>query len=36
LNERTVRDSYPFPRMDDCLDFFGDAQFFSMLDRNAE
>jgi len=20
LNERTVRDSYPLPRMDDCLD----------------
>jgi len=35
LNERTVRDSYPLPRMDDCLDSLGDAQFFSMLDCNA-
>jgi len=25
LNERAVRDSYPLPRMDDCLDSFGDA-----------
>jgi len=35
LNERTVRDSYPLPRMDDCLDVSGDAQFFSTLDCNA-
>jgi len=35
LNERTVRDTYPLPRMDDCLDSLGDAQFFSMLDSNA-
>jgi len=35
LNERTVRDSYPLPRMDDCLDSLGDAQFFSTLDCNA-
>jgi len=35
LNERTVRDSYPFSRMDDCLDSLGDAQFFSTLDCNA-
>jgi len=32
LNDRTVRDSYPSPRMDDCLDSLGDAQFFSTLD----
>jgi len=35
LNERTVRDSYPSPRMGDCLDSLGDAQFFSTLDCNA-
>ena len=35
LNQRTVRDSYPLPRMDDCLDSLGDAQFFSTLDCNA-
>jgi len=35
LNERTVRDSCPLPRMDDCLDSLGDAQFFSTLDCNA-
>jgi len=35
LNERTVRDSYPLPRMDDCLDSLGDAQFFSTLVCNA-
>jgi len=35
LNERTVRDSYPIPRIDDCLDSLGDAQFFSTLDCNA-
>lgn len=26
LNERTVRDSYPLTRMDDCLDSLGEAQ----------
>jgi len=31
LNERTVRDSYPLPRMDDCFDSLGDAQLFSTL-----
>jgi len=35
LNERRVRDSYPLPRMDDCLDSSGDAHFFSTLDCNA-
>ena len=35
LNERTVKDSYPLPRMDDCLDSLGEAQFFSTLDCNA-
>jgi len=29
LNDRTVRDKYPLPRMDDYLDSLGDARFFS-------
>jgi len=32
LNEMTVRDVYPLPRMDDCIDFLGDAKVFSTLD----
>jgi len=32
LNEVTVRDVYPLPRMDDCIDFLGDAKVFSTLD----
>eukprot|EP00170_Pyropia_yezoensis_P000290 contig_1820_g291 len=35
LNERTVKDSYPLPRMDDCLDSLGEAGIFSTLDCNA-
>ena len=35
LNDRTVRDTYPLPRMDDCLDSLGEAKFFSTLDCNA-
>jgi len=35
LKDRTVRDTYPLPRMDDCLDSLGDARFFSTLDCNA-
>jgi len=35
LNEVTVRDVYPLPRMDDCLDFLGDAKVFSTLDCNS-
>jgi len=35
LNDRTVRDKYPLPRMDDFLDSLGDARFFSTLDCNA-
>ena len=32
LNEVTVWDVYPLPRMDDCIDFLGDAEVFSTLD----
>jgi len=35
LNERTVRDSYSQPRIDDGLQSLGDAQFFYTLDCNA-
>jgi len=35
LNEVTVRDVYPLPRMDDCIDFLGDAKGFSTLDYNS-
>jgi transposase InsO family protein len=35
LNEVTVRDSYPLPRMDDCLDSLGTAQIFTTLDANC-
>jgi len=35
LNKRTVRDSYPLPRMDDCLDSLGDAQFFYTVECTA-
>lgn len=31
----TVKDAYPLPRMDDCIDFLGEATVFSMLDANA-
>jgi len=34
-NEVTVRVVYPLPRMDDCMDFLGDAKVFSMLDCNS-
>jgi len=35
LNEVTVRVVYPLPRMDDCIDFLGDAKVFSTLDCNS-
>jgi len=35
LNEVTVRDVYLIPRMDDCLDFLGDAKVFSTLECNS-
>lgn len=35
LNQVTVKDAYPFSRMDECLEFLGDAQVFSMLDCNV-
>jgi transposase InsO family protein len=35
LNALTVRDSYPLPRMDDCLDSLATANIFSTLDANS-
>jgi len=35
LNAETKHDSYPIPRMEDCIDLLGDARFFSTLDCNA-
>jgi len=35
LNERTGKDVYPIPRMNDCLDSLGDATVFCTLDCNA-
>ena len=34
LNSVTIKDRYPLPRMEDCLDSLGEAQFFSTLDCN--
>jgi len=35
LNTATIRDSYPIPRMDDCIDSLGQARIFSTLDCNS-
>lgn len=35
LNALTIKDSYPLPRMDECLDSLGDATMFSTLDCNS-
>lgn len=35
LNLITKKDSYPLPRMDDCLDSLGSAKWFSSLDANC-
>ena len=35
LNAVTIRDSYPIPRMDECIDSLGDTQVFSTLDCNS-
>jgi len=35
LKELTVKDSYPLPRIDQCLDSLGGAKFFSCLDLQA-
>jgi Reverse transcriptase (RNA-dependent DNA polymerase) len=35
LNNVTVRDSYPLPRMDECIDSLGDARVFCKIDCNS-
>ena len=35
LNAVTIKDSYPLPRMDECIDSLGDANVFSTLDCNS-
>ena len=35
LNAITVRDSYPLPRMDECIDSLGDANIFTTLVCNS-
>lgn len=35
VNELSLRDSYPIPRMDECIDSFGDANIFTTLDANC-
>jgi len=35
LNWMTVKDAFPIPRMDECIDSLGDARRFSTLDCNA-
>jgi len=35
LNLMTVKDAYPIPRMDECIDSIGDARVFSTVDCNA-
>jgi Reverse transcriptase (RNA-dependent DNA polymerase) len=35
LNSITVRDSYPLPRMDECIESLGDAKIFTTLDCNS-
>jgi len=35
LNDVTVKDTYPLPRMDDCIDFLGEASVSSLLDCNS-
>jgi hypothetical protein len=35
LNTITVLDSYPLPRMDECIDSLGEAKIFTTLDCNS-
>ena len=35
LNAKTAADSYPLPRMDDCIDWLGDAAVFTRLNNNS-
>ena len=35
LNDVTVKDAYPLPRVDDCIDALSGSKFFSSLDLNS-
>ena len=35
VNAVTVRDSYPLPRLDECIDSLGDSTVFTTLDCNS-
>ena len=35
LNASTIADTYPLPRIDECLDSLGDATLFTPLDGNS-
>lgn len=35
LNAMTIKDTYPLPRMDECIDSLGDATVFTTLDCNS-
>ena len=35
LNKLTIRDSYPLPRMDECIDSLGEAKVLTTLDCNS-
>jgi hypothetical protein len=35
LNAVATRDTYPLPRMDECIDSLGDAHIFTTLDCNS-
>ena len=35
LNAMTKREVYPLPRLEDCIDSLGDAEWFSTLDANS-
>ena len=35
LNDITLKDAYPLPKINDCLDNFGDAKFLSTLDLQS-
>lgn len=35
VNEATARDSYPMPRMDDCIDSLGEVRYFTTLDPKS-
>ena len=35
LNDVTIKDAYPLPRVDDCIDSLSGAKYFSSLDLNS-